>query len=384
MPTPTLAVPVVAAPAEPAAVSTVAEPVLYAENHRAFQAVYRVARDRFKNGENPLTETYQTQNVLPFGDESIPFGIEIEFDAGPGFEVSDWDEDEEAYTDSSLARTFYERGWTSTPYQESYHARVSSTSRNHQGGWRYEYDGSVSGGEMISPIMTDTPETWTVLRDVVQTIKDHGGEAQSRQAGAHVHVDTTTIQEDVTKFTRLLRLFWVFEDVLYRLAANPHRSGFHRGVGYCIPNQHEPNGYADLRSLVRAHGAHSHAVNLSSVTSYGVGHVEFRLWDGTLDPAVMQAHIKISVAMVAAASNPEIDAVLDTLIPEPRGTHRRARREVSENNRAGANLSGRAWRADTERFRQFMDILFTRPEDKAQITTLFAMNKWSHSPRRGY
>lgn len=368
---------------EPTPVSTVAEPVLYASDHRAFQAVYSAARTRFKNGENPLTETYQTENVLPFHSEPIPFGVEIEFDADSGYENGEWDDDEDAYTDCALAQTFYERGWTPTPQQEGYHARYNSTSRSHRGGWRFEHDGSVSGGEMISPILTDTPETWNTLRDVVDTIKSHGG-TSSRQVGAHVHVDTTTIQDDVEKFTRLLRIFWVFEDVLFRLAANPHGTGFHRGVSYCVPNRLQASGYEDLRTLVRTNGSHNHAINTSSVTSYGVGHVEMRLWDGSLDPAVIQAHIKISVAMVAAAADSSIDAILDTLIPEPRGTHRSVRREINENNRAGANLSGRAWRGDTERFRQFVDMLFTRPEDKAQITTLFSMNKWSHSPRSRY
>lgn len=380
MPTPTLVAPVAVASTEPAPVSTVPTPVLYAENHSAFQAVYRVARDRFKNGENPLTETYQTQNVLPFHEEPIPFGIEIEFDAGSGYENGEWDDDADSYTDSALAQTFFDRGWTPSPHQEEYHARYNSTSRSHQGGWRFEQDGSVSGGEMISPILTDTQETWNTLRDVIQTVKDHGGVA-SRQVGAHVHVDTTTIQDDVVKFTRLLRMFWIFEDVLFRLAANPHRTGFHRGISYCAPNVLQTSGYEDLRTLVRNNGTHTYAINTSSVTSYGVGHVEMRLWDGSLDPAVVQAHVKISVAMVAAASNPDIDAILETLAPEPRGTHRRARREIDENNRAGTNLSGRAWKGDTERFRQFMDVLFTRSEDKAQIATLFAMNKWAHTPR---
>src|SRR5207248_9132878 len=107
-------------------------------------------------GLKPLTMTADAagcehENVI--GDPNQQFGIEIEFDgANP----------------NAVARALHEAGLASSPRQEAYH----STSRV-PGKWTVEHDATVAG-EVVSPILQDTPETWAQLERVCQILQSHG------------------------------------------------------------------------------------------------------------------------------------------------------------------------------------------------------------------
>src|SRR6202171_3905975 len=81
--------------------------------------------------------SYERENVI--GDPNQTFGIEIEFDgANP----------------NAVARALHEAGLASSPRQEPYH----SSSRV-PGKWTVEHDATVAG-EVVSPILQETPEAW--------------------------------------------------------------------------------------------------------------------------------------------------------------------------------------------------------------------------------
>ncbi|MHC9378516.1 amidoligase family protein, partial [Clostridium perfringens] len=83
---------------------------------------------------------YEYENVLN-GNNST-FGVELEFVGGDA---------------NTIARELYDLGIVSSPIRLGYH------SRSEPGKWKLERDGSVSdgdaGGEIVSPILKDTPET---------------------------------------------------------------------------------------------------------------------------------------------------------------------------------------------------------------------------------
>lgn len=111
---------------------------------------------------------YYYENVLNGSD--ITFGIELEFVNG---------------NSNAIARELYEIGICSSPHMERYH------STGEPGKWKLERDGSVTsrsrGGELISPILTDTPETWRTLETVCEVAKRHGAQVNF-DTGGHIHV----------------------------------------------------------------------------------------------------------------------------------------------------------------------------------------------------
>ena len=341
----------------------------YSTNFAAFEQDMQAALDRKAAGEAPVP--YMTENAtggLCTRESGRAFGVEIEFDFGPGVD---------RYTAlAAIGRDLHAAGLTSSPQQRGYHAGMArGYTENHQGGWSFERDQTVSG-EIVSPIMYDTPETWENLAKVCEIVKRHGGKATAR-TGSHVHVSTP--QTTGATATELLRIANQHEDVMYRISQNP-QTGQHRPMRWCGPNRDvAPTGYQSASDARREHNSHGLGVNLQSVGGGSSDHAEMRHWDGTLDPALIQAQVKVSAAMVAAAQRTGAAGGSPLREREPVGSH--SRRMTALVGRSRRGLTSDELAADTATFRSFADTLFTRREDKAQLAALFAITKWQRPPR---
>jgi hypothetical protein len=331
--------------------------VSYVDQFDAFQRIYTGARARRRRGEAAVP--YLTEHATDglgsrFGGRG--FGVEIEFDLSPD---AHWGARE------TLAQALYDAGLTDSPHQHGYHSRGSAYT-DQPNGWRYESDITVSGGELVSPILHDEPQTWANLARACELIRQHGGTITTR-TGGHIHVGVGDYDHLVGAHNKLLGLFAEYQDVLYRLAQNPAARA-HRGLGPCAPNLMPTSGYASVQEVLRANiGGRS--INLSSVSGRQQDHVEFRIWDGSLDAAVIQTRVKLSLALTAAGLR---DAEAPSYASEALGTHQ-AR---NQGRPRGQRLAGEAWRSDTLSFRRLVDALFVREQDKAQATALFAITRW--------
>lgn len=201
--------------------------------------------------------------------------------------------------------------------------------------WRYERDSTVTG-ELVSPVLRDRPADWAALALACATLRRLGATASTR-TGGHVHVSTGDLGDDVAAYRRLLHAVDDRRELLYRLAAHPGR-GEHRGQRYCGPNPDVAHAHDRLEGLVEAYRqhrtgrptpfAHRCAVNLAAVRGRADDHVEFRLWDGTLDPALIQAQVRLSQALVECARSPRAAPPVEGPRPEP-GPQLRAWRELA-------------------------------------------------------
>jgi hypothetical protein len=331
--------------------------VSYVEHPEAFEAAYRGAHDRRGRGEAAVP--YMTENAtdgLGARNGGRGFGVEIEFDFPPGTD---------RYTAlAAIGRDLHAEGLTRDASQHHYHQQglEALAQRGHQGGWRFETDATVSG-EIVSPIMHDEPETWRNLARVCDIVRSHGGTATAR-TGGHVHVGLADYDHTVENHNRLLQTAAGYEDTLYRLAHNPDAAA-HRGMRWCEPNRDPGPGYTSLNSVRAQNFGHEIGVNFASVQGSRSDHVEYRMWDGSLDPGVIQAHVNISLAMTAAGSRGGY-----TPPPaEPVGTHVRR-------NPGRRRLRGEQWRQSTAGFRQLADTLFRRQANAAQAASLFAVTRW--------
>lgn len=331
----------------------------YTDDPAAFQADYRAARARVRAGQPAIQ--YMTENAtggLGAPDGGRGFGVELEFVGGDL---------------QGIARDLHAAGLTRTPRQVNYHSD-HSVYRQHQGGWKFERDCTVSG-EVISPVMHDTPETWENLQKVCDIIERHGGRASVR-AGSHIHISAGDYRSSGADHARLLNLFSDNEDLMYRLSSNPER-GTHRrlaGNSWSTPNTAPSTGFRSI-AAARQTAGHGNAVNFQHCAGRSSDHVEYRMWDSTLDPATIQAQIKVSLALTEAAHR---DTGYTATGHTPVGSRRRHNRETYGEQR---RLTGEAWHSDTASFRGLVDRLFTRPEDKAQITGLFAATRWQWRSR---
>lgn len=357
-------------------------PVSFTDDFAWFRRVYKLAQAARDAGSNPMLSFMVDPTSAPVvntesdGYMGLMFGIELEFNAAS----------HSYFDESTFGQWMFDNGYTASAVQRSYHSGYGETRK-----WRFEDDCSVSGGEVISPILKDDVASWSALHSIVEQINAHNGSANGMSAGAHIHIDSSDMGQDAQVWQRLFIMIHAFEDVLYRLAANPFREGNfqarHRGNGYCrlgSPSAELRSATPNLGRMISNYAYHTSMINTENVSqNYGSGHFELRLWDATLDMPLIQAHVKISAALRDAALNPDLHDRIMALEFEPRGTHRTRRREWAREagvERGGAymRLSGEQWREDTASFRTFCDLLFTERSDKEQMATLFALNrKWA-------
>ena len=350
--------------------------VAYAENFETFMEDYNKATTEIaaKDGKPAIPFRKNPEGAV-FGDLATResgrgFGMEIECEF-----PTDMPSNERREALQRIGQQLKEAGLTSTEEQQQYHAAGRSGYQDtHAGNWSWERDGSVSCGELVTPIMYDEPETWNNLEKAVQILKNNGAIATTK-AGMHIHVGTGNYGDDVNKYGELAKIATQHEDVLFRLAQNPER-GTHRQGGYTQPMQESPvNGWSDVGEIRRWQGGRTRIVNMTSVSGGEKDHVELRIWDSTLDPGTMQAQVGMSLAMAAAAERNAAKG--GTNRPkEPLGAH-----EMRMKARGRRRIRPEDLQEDTATFRSFADMLYSKKEDKQQLVALFAATKWNKASR---
>lgn len=301
--------------------SSITAPLLEAhevslEDDEAFRALL----ERAQRGDFP----YEYENVLGGSDNT--FGVEIEFVGG----------DRQA-----IARELHRRGLIPQPRQTGYHSLRAP------GMWAFETDGSVDG-EIVSPVFRDTPEVWRQIEEVCQVIREHGGRVDSR-CGAHVHIGRVPLDHDNVRFQNLVNLWKSNEDLLYRIGAGGESGGQHRGTTYARP----------LASNI---GITSHYAVINNCRSQTI---EFRVFNGTLDPKQIQTNIRLAHAMVNAA-----------------GRMRQPEQPENLGNAAFRMVRGSRVREEDQNhnaIRRFLDRIFTRVNDKLSVLWLYATSRWQNA-----
>jgi Putative amidoligase enzyme/KTSC domain len=298
--------------------------------------------------------TEDVTNGLCSPDGGMGFGIEIEIIADP--------------TDQgNIALALAQAGLTANDSISGYHTgRSSGWAR-----WSLERDETVDL-ELVSPILHDTPEDWEQLRQVMEIVKENGGSVNSR-TGGHIHISSGSLGDSVTKHAELVNSFNEHEDVMYRLGTE--QFGDHRPTYWCSPNRDANDVYVspygrqrtvNVSHLAGTHGGHNVALNIADSNQGSASHVEFRHWDGSLDPAVVQARIMLSAAMVHRASQVEsgpVESINDIPVQrERRGIGHHYRSIGQDGEHTG--------------FVQLQNEMFTRPEDRERLASLYANTKW--------
>ncbi|MFE9679162.1 amidoligase family protein [Streptomyces sp. NPDC006259] len=333
----------------------------YLTDMDAFQEAYDQARERRAAGE-PLVP-YLTENAtggLGAREGGRAFGVEIEYDYPSSMSYS-----EQQAANQRIARELHEAGIAPDPHMHRWHQSAREGYTDNPNAWRLESDSTVAG-EIVSPILYDEPQTWNNLAKVCEIVRRNGGIANAR-TGGHVHVAVPDYDHTVENHNQLINTVAGYEDVLYRIAQNP-ASDRHRGLEWCAPNHQPSSPYTSVSAVQRYNNDHHIGLNFQSVHGRDSDHAEFRMWDGSLDPGTIQAQVNVSLGLTNAALREA-----GTTEPPPRqrvGHHRQA----SAGHRG--RLTGEAWSNTTRSFRSLVDRIFSREENRAQVTALFAGTRW--------
>lgn len=346
-------------------------PILYSEDFNAFESDYKKAIEETRISKKPLIP-YMKENVLggmATRESGQGFGVEIEYEFNPKFSYK-----QQEAANKAIGLALFRANLIPDKHQTDYHAAQQNgyvdvqIDSEGKGTWSFEDDGSVDGGEIVSPIMYDEKDTWDNLEKVIQILKDNGA-IPTENAGSHVHVGTGFYGSSPEKYAELIQLMNQHEDVLYRLASDPSR-GSHRGINYASPiSVVNPVGFKKI-TTVRSQTNRYSAMNLYSISGTKDDHTEFRLFDATLDPGAIQTQIKLAVAMTHAAvrANPKD---ITPRSKEPLGAHFK-KKDILKTLKKAETLE-----EETTTLRSLLDTLFVRREDKAQVVSIFANTRWN-------
>ena len=299
---------------------------------------------------------YEYENVLNGSD--LTFGIELEFVDGDS---------------NAIARELYDMGICGNAQMDRYH------SRRMPGKWTLERDGSVTngdrGGELISPILTDTPETWRQIETVCEVAKRHGA-AVNMRTGGHIHIGATdSLDGKRQRWRRFFKMSAGFEQFYTRLSGGEHgrfRGGYYaessmrqnlRGITARLPEQENIQEFKER--ILRISDGKYQRINISPFATKGT--VEFRGFNGTLTPGIIQANVKYAAGVVHSAERSRIrGSETDNIIPTDSDRKRgRIISNYSENNeQTDAGMMAA------------LDAIFSRRSDKQHILSVIAKNRW--------
>ena len=318
----------------------------YTENPEQFQ------KDMQRLREAPVP--YHYNNAL--NGSNITFGVELEF--------VDGDSD-------AIAKELYDLGICSHSRMQEYHSIRES------GKWILESDVSVTygnyGGELISPVLTDTPETWKQIETVCEVAKRHGARVNI-ETGGHIHVGAAdTLDGKRERWKRFFKATTGFEETFHRLAGGEQgrfRDGDYAessltqswaGIEVRMP---EEGNVSEFQSIIRniSRGKFQ-SINISPFSD-DKKTIEFRAFNGTLTPGIIQANVKYAAGIINTAVNSRTgEGITVTESDRKRGG---IINDYQNNNQQ-----------DETSIMKAMDAIFSRKEDKEHILSVIAKNSWA-------
>lgn len=315
---------------------------------------------------NGVDVPYEYDNVL--NGQDITFGIELEFTGGDH---------------NAIARDLYNQGIVSDPYRLGYGSgnrdRTSDSSK-----WHIERDCSIvdsndRGGEIVSPVLKDTPETWRNIEKICEVAKRHGARI-NQKCGGHVHIGMEPLDTAKQRWKRFFKIMTGYEECVFRAAGGDRgiiRGGYEH---YSMPFSRRAesgisevrgsfNTESDVRNMVnRVTDTRYYGINLTNIRNVGRANtVEFRYFNGSLNPKQIQANVKLASGIMMAARKSRTRDIQSIGY------------EVSENFKRRGNMVNNYDQTDrrsSKKIAEFLDIAFTRKSDKDALLNVFSKTRW--------
>lgn len=230
-------------------------------------------------------------------DNSITFGLEIEFELANRNDVAEEIED------------FKKMGLLSK-WQIVKEPSIT-----------FEYEKNSYGGEAVSPVFKDHSAVWHEIKFLCELLQNCGAVILD-SAGGHIHYGSQIIGRDSKDWLNFLKLWMVYEKVIYRFAYGekqkprksievyaPSISGNIHSILLDLNNI--PENFIDLFATLK--DKKNHAINFGHIKSplckFG-NTIEIRCPNGSLDPIIWQSNIYFFAKLLTAVKNPRFDLEL--------------------------------------------------------------------------
>ena len=203
-------------------------------------------------------------------------------------------------------------------FDETQYHDVEDEIANHNfDNWLLYEDASLdNGGEVVSPILTDTERNWKDLIGICHIVNNHG--IINNNCGAHVHIGTQVLGDDVKDWLRFMKLWAVYENIIYRFSYGEYLS-YRLSIGeYAKPisrrlySQYQTFSGCNpsFRNLIFSISlSRNDAINFQNVSVdkgknivYG-NTIEFRVPNGTLNPVIWQNNVYFFLKLLKYAKS---------------------------------------------------------------------------------
>lgn len=189
--------------------------------------------------------------------------------------------------------------------------------------WKSINDASlILGGEVVSPILKDDITAWKQLQKICQFLTKYNADT-FHNAGGHIHMGANILGEDIESWKLFLKLYAVYEHVLFRFAYGDKLNARKEIKNYAFPSKHNLNmallfldDAVDLMDIYYAIPNHSRyqALNLCNIPftiletqKKLINTIEFRFPNASSSEVIWQNNINAFAKMLLTAKNKLID-----------------------------------------------------------------------------
>lgn len=186
-------------------------------------------------------------------------------------------------------------------------------------GWYSDTDGSLfRGGELRSPILNDTRETWEQLATICKVLREKRATTIGN-AGGHIHFGTNIFEKNSNKLQHFLTLIILYENLLYRFAYGDKVSARKRIEEYAMPLAQilyrnysdimDCESFDDILCILPTHEKYV-SVNFRRTRfceNSKDGTVEFRFPNGSTEEIIWQNHINVFAKLIMYSISNDFD-----------------------------------------------------------------------------
>lgn len=191
--------------------------------------------------------------------------------------------------------------------------------------WCWKTDASLSGGgEITSPVLHDTKEDWEKLKKICTFLSKCEVDTKGN-AGGHIHVGAHILGKSVENWVLFLKVYSVYENVLYRFFFGDKISARRRMFYYAEPiaekqynllKKWEQYGATDIDTFFRKYiplGERYQGINFGNVRYDDIlnnrrkNTIEFRTPNASSNSVIWQNNLNAAIKMMIAGKKGLLD-----------------------------------------------------------------------------
>ncbi len=178
--------------------------------------------------------------------------------------------------------------------------------------WFFKKEDSIENGyEISSPILTDTIETWNMLKDVCNILKDKSVSI-TETSSSHIHFGDNILEDNIAYWKNFIKLYVAYEHILYRFSYGEYEKYRESLIKYAYPSAKTLNLFLrdfeedKLENIIYSSNLHykQDGLNFRRPT---INTFEFRSFNGTLDSSIIQNNINFIAHLVSYAKSDNFD-----------------------------------------------------------------------------